>query len=181
MTTSILDEAILPNGLTKEAAQQKVEADLKKYFFDSETKIESMNIDSFYTLTDNILRKYNIIPNNTQLNLNKAKTSARNSFKDLANSFFDKKYGDLDGSKMSKAEQTKVMAQGLADMAEIFGKLGIAQTTQETKNLFQMSWKEAFRFLRNPNNLKTNSEDFLTFEMKQNMPAPQKAFEDFGI
>ena len=82
---------------------------------------------------------------------------------------------------MSKAEQTKVMAQGLADMAEIFGKLGIAQTTQETKNLFQMSWKEAFRFLRNPNNLKTNSEDFLTFEMKQNMPAPQKAFEDLGI
>ena len=181
LTASILDGAILPNGLTKEAAQQKVEADLKKYFFDSETKIESMNIDSFYTLTDNILRKYNIIPNNTQLNLNKAKTSAGNSFEGLGNSFFKKKYGDLDRSKMSKAEQTKLIAQSLADMAEIFGKLGIAQTTQETKNLFQMSWKEAFRFLRNPNNLKTNSEDFLTFEMKQNMPAPQKAFEDLGI
>lgn len=181
LTTSILDGAILPNGLTKETAQQKVEADLKKYFFDSETKIESMNIDSFYTLTDNILRKYNIIPNNTQLNLNKAKTSARNSFEDLVNSFFKKKYGDLDGSKMSKSEQTKVMAQGLADMAEIFGKLGIAQTTQETKNLFQMSWKEALRFLRNPNNLKTNSEDFLTFEIKQNMPGPQKTYEDLSM
>ena len=181
LTTSILDGAILPNGLTKETAQQKVEADLKKYFFDSETKIESMNIDSFYTLTDNILRNYNIIPNNTQLNLNKAKTSARNSFKDLVNSFFKKKYGNFDASKMSKAEQTKVMAQGLADMAEIFGKLGIAQTAQETKNLFQMSWKEALRFLRHPNNLKTNSEDFLTFEMKQNMPGPQKAYEDLEM
>lgn len=82
---------------------------------------------------------------------------------------------------MSKSEQTKVMAQGLADMAEIFGKLGIAQTTQETKNLFQMSWKEALRFLRNPNNLKTNSEDFLTFEIKQNMPGPQKTYEDLSM
>ena len=178
LTNSILDGAILPSGLTKEAAQQKVETDLKKYFFDSETKIESMNIDSFYALTENILRKYNIIPNNTQLNLNKAKTSAANSFRDLVSSFFDKKYGDLDGSKMSKADRTKVVAQGIADMTEIVSKLGLARTTQETKNLFQMSWKEALRFLRNPNNLKTNSEDFLTFEMKQNMPGPQNILKD---
>lgn len=179
LTTSILDGAILPNGLTKETAQQKIETDLKKYFFDNETKIDSMNIDSFYTLTDNILRKYNIIPNNTQLNLNKAKTSAANSFEDLMQSFFSKKYGDLDESKMSKTELGKTIAQGIADMAEITSKLGISKTTQETKNLFQMSWKEALNFLKNPNNLKTNSEDYLTYEMKQNMPLsnPQKDFE----
>lgn len=169
----------MPNGLTKETAQQKIETDLKKYFFDNETKIVSMNIDSFYTLTDNILRKYNIIPNNTQLNLNKAKTSAANSFEDLMQSFFSKKYGDLDESKMSKTELGKTIAQGIADMAEITSKLGISKTAQETKNLFQMSWKEALNFLKNPNNLKTNSEDYLTYEMKQNMPLsnPQKDFE----
>ena len=178
LTTSILDGAILPKGLTKETAQQKIETDLKKYFFDSETKIESMNIDSFYALAENILRKYNIIPNNTQLNLNKAKTSAANSFKGLADSFFNKKYNDINDSKISKAEMGKLIAQGIADMAEITSKLGISKTTQETKNLFQMSWKEALRFLRNPNNLKTNSEDFLTFEMKQNMPGPQNFLED---
>lgn len=44
-----------------------------------------------------------------------------------------------------------------------------------------MSWKEALRFLRNPNNLKTNSEDFLTFEIKQNMPGPQKTYEDLSM
>ena len=87
----VLQDAILPQGLSKEEALVKVEKDLKTFFFDNKTKINSMNMDTFYALSDNILRKYNIIPNNTQLNLNKAKISAKNSFEDLVESFFEKK------------------------------------------------------------------------------------------
>jgi hypothetical protein len=37
-----------------------------------------------------------------------------------------------------------------------------------------MSPKEAWEFLRNKNMLKTNSEDYLTFQFKQDMPGPEE-------
>ena len=61
----------------------------------------------------------------------------------------------------------------MADGAEIGLKMTSAQTVQESKNLFQMSWKEAMNFLRNKNMLKTNSEEYLTYKLKQNMPGPK--------
>ena len=174
-----LDGAVLPKGLSEADALAKVEADMKKFFFDSETKIESMNIDTFYALSDNILRKYNIIPNNTQLNLNKAKTSALNSFEDLLESFFSKKYADKLGEDMSRTEQVKTGTRMVGDIMSIFAKYKSAQTLQETKNLFQMDLKEAWNYLRNPNRLKTNSEDYLTYEMKQSMPGPNSKINIF--
>lgn len=169
----VLQDAILPQGLSKEEALVKVEKDLKTFFFDNKTKINSMNIDTFYALSDNILRKYNIIPNNTQLNLNKAKNSAKNSFEDLVESFFDKKYGDKSWEDSSKAEMAVAITNAAKDMAEIVIKHQSANTIQETKNLTQMSTKEAINFLRNKNMLKTNSEEYLTYKMKQNMPGPE--------
>ena len=169
----VLQDAILPQGLSKEEALVKVEKDLKTFFFDNKTKINSMNMDTFYALSDNILRKYNIIPNNTQLNLNKAKISAKNSFEDLVESFFDKKYGDKNWEDSSKAEMVAAITSAAKDMAEIGIKLQSANTIQETKNLTQMSTKEAMNFLRNKNMLKTNSEEYLTYKMKQNMPGPK--------
>lgn len=169
----VLQDAILPQGLSKEEALVKVEKDLKTFFFDNKTKINSMNMDTFYALSDNILRKYNIIPNNTQLNLNKAKISAKNSFEDLVESFFDKKYGDKNWEDSSKAEMVAAITSAAKDMAEIGIKLQSANTIQETKNLTQMSTKEAMNFLRNKNMLKTNSEEYLTYKMKQNMPGPE--------
>lgn len=169
----VLQDAILPQGLSKEEALVKVEKDLKTFFFDNKTKINSMNMDTFYALSDNILRKYNIIPNNTQLNLNKAKISAKNSFEDLVESFFEKKYGDKSWEDSSKAEMVTAITSAAKDMAEIGIKLQSANTIQETKNLTQMSTKEAMNFLRNKNMLKTNSEEYLTYKMKQNMPGPK--------
>lgn len=169
----VLQDAILPQGLSKEEALVKVEKDLKTFFFDNKTKINSMNMDTFYALSDNILRKYNIIPNNTQLNLNKAKISAKNSFEDLVESFFEKKYGDKNWDDSSKAEMVAAITSAAKDMAEIGIKLQSANTIQETKNLTQMTTKEAINFLRNKNMLKTNSEEYLTYKMKQNMPGPE--------
>ena len=174
----VLQDAILPKGLSKEEALTKVENDLRTFFFDNKTKINSMNMDTFYALSDNILRKYNIIPNNTQLNLNKAKISARNSFEDLVESFFEKKYGDKNWDDSSKAEMVAAITNATKDMAEIGIKLQSANTIQETKNLTQMSTKEAMNFLKNKNMLKTNSEEYLTYKMKQNMPGPEIKEED---
>lgn len=63
-------------------------------------------------------------------------------------------------------------------MAEIEIKLKSANTIQETKNLTQMSPKEAMKFLINKNMLKTNSEEYLTYKMKQDMPGPEIKEED---
>jgi predicted unusual protein kinase regulating ubiquinone biosynthesis (AarF/ABC1/UbiB family) len=163
----ILDGAVLPEGLTKEEALQKIETDMRKCFFDSETKIDSMNIDSFYTLSDSILRKHGIIPNNTQMNLNKAKTSAQNSFDNLANSFFDNL--SARAANLSDTERKKLGLGAIKDIAEMGAKQVGAKKIQETMNLVQMSPLEALEFLRNKNMLRTNSEDYLTFEMKQKM------------
>lgn len=169
----VLQDAILPQGLSKEEAIQKVEKELKTFFFDNKTKINSMNMDTFFALSDNILRKYNIVPNNTQLNLNKAKVSAKNSFEDLIESFFEKKYGDKNWDDSSKAEMAAAITSAAKDMAEIGIKLQSANTIQESKNLLRMSWKEAMNFLKNKNMLKTNSEEYLTYKMKQNMRGPE--------
>lgn len=178
LTDIVLQDAILPKGLSKEEAFTKVENDLRTFFFDNKTKINSMNMDTFYALSDNILRKYNIIPNNTQLNLNKAKISAKNSFEDLIGSFFEKKYGDKNWDDPSKEEMIAAIMNATKDMAEIEIKLKSANTIQETKNLTQMSPKEAMKFLINKNMLKTNSEEYLTYKMKQDMPGPEIKEED---
>ena len=170
LTKIVLQDATLPQGLSKDEAMKKVEKELKTFFFDNKTKINSMNMDTFFALSDNILRKYNIIPNNTQLNFNKAKISAKNSFENLLESFFAKKYGDKNWDDSSKAEMVSAITSAVKDMADIGIKLQSANTIQETKNLTQLSIKEAINFLKNKNMLKTNSEEYLTYKMKQNMP-----------
>jgi predicted unusual protein kinase regulating ubiquinone biosynthesis (AarF/ABC1/UbiB family) len=180
LSNIVLDGAILPEGLTKEQALQKIEGDLKKFFFDNETKIETMTVDKFYELSDNLLRKYKIISNNTQLNLNKAKKSANNSFKDLTNSFFSKKFGDkVNEDSLSETEAFTLAIKAGADYTKIKAKKLQLEKFQETKNLIQMSSKEALSFLKNKNMLKTNSEDYLTFEMKQQIKPDKKSFADF--
>ena len=42
--------------MTQEGAFKLVEEDLKTIFFDNKTKINSMNIDELFVLTNNILR-----------------------------------------------------------------------------------------------------------------------------
>ena len=59
------------------------------------------------------------------------------------------------------------------DVRSITQKMLLAQKSQETKNLFQMPLKEAWQFLKNPNNLKTNSEEYLTYKVKQRAQGSQ--------
>lgn len=106
---------------------------------------------------------YIIIPNDTQLNLNKAKKSANDSFSELLESFFEKKYGN------DNSPNSIVMARAIKDLALFVGKYESAKTAQETKNLFQMPFKEALNYMKNPNMLKANSEGHLIYKLKQDM------------
>lgn len=162
----VLDGAALPAGMTQEQAIKLVEEDLKKIFFDGQTKINSMNIDEVFKLTNNILRKHNIIPNDTQLNLNKAKKSAETSLKGLVQSFFGKKFANMD---FKNGNKTATIATITKDIAIFMAKFKQAKTLRETKNLFQMTFSEIINSFRNPTKLKTNSEEYLTYKFKQNM------------
>ena len=148
--------------MTKEQAEQLVEKELNKIFFDTETKLPSMDNDAVVKISSNIMRKFNIMPNDTQLNLNKAKTSANNSFQNLMNSFLHKKtsenmgIGDVPGI--------------LKDFGAIGAKYKAAPKKQELFNLLQLPPTEAIHQLFNPNMKQTNSVEYLRYMYKQNMP-----------
>lgn len=169
----VLDGAELPEKLTRAKAQQLVEKDLREIFFDGKTKINSMNAEEVLRLANNILRKHRIIPNDTQLNLNKAKISARNSLHGLADSFFGKKLAEMVGIK-SKKEAVIESAKVTKDLGLLLAKSQASNTKQETLNLFRMSAEEALRQFRNPNMLATNSEEYLTYRFKQHIRVETK-------
>lgn len=167
----VMSGAIFPKELTQDDAIKLVEKDLKTIFFDSKVKINSMNVDELFLLTNNVLRKHNIIPNDSQLNLNKAKKSAFNSFVKLIRYFFDKKYAD--SYKMTKQKRVLQDIKETKDEASLISKYTFAHTAQETLNMLRMSPKEVINYFRNKNMIKTNSEDHLIYKLKQDMVMAQ--------
>ena len=165
ITRYVLDGAVLPDGMTKEAAVEIMEKELNKFFFDNNTKIELMTNDSMLKLTSNIMRKYNIFPSDTQLNFEKAKKSAMNSFKSFLQSFFQKKYSGIDDD--SKVEVGITAAKLTKDAGEMLYKYVLAGKLQDMRNLGQIGFKELLR--QNKNMLKTNSEDYLVYKFKQQL------------
>lgn len=179
ITKYVMKGAVLPQGMKQENAVKLVEQDLKTIFFNSKTKISSMNADELFRLTNNVLRKHDIIPNDLQLNLNKAKKSATNSLKGLIQSFFGKKYANLDNNDFNnKSEKVLKISNAVKDGMLLMEKLLRTQTWQETKNLSKMSLKEIINYFRNPNMLKTNSEEHFTYKFKQNIKLDSES--DFG-
>jgi len=174
ITNYVLEGAALPAGMTKEQAVQKVGEEMKTLFFDTKTKIDSMNNDSMLTLACNVMRKYNIIPNDSQLNLNKAKQSAGNSLRDLACSLFSKKFANIDDT----ISTFSVIGSTVKEAGVAFGKYKAAVKWQEFCNLFKMSPKEFWKQFRNPNMNKMNSKEYLIYKFKQDMPGPEKGLLD---
>ena len=164
ISRAVVADSILPAGLTREEAAELVEKELSKCFFDNSTQLKPMTIDNLFILTDNIQRKFNIIPNNTQLNLEKAKNASIGSFKDLIETFLDKKYG-----AMTDNPGVMEMANFIKDGADMGKKWIIAQKIQNFKNLFKKSFGEIMKSIFNKNNKKANSVEALTYKLKQNM------------
>ncbi len=164
LTKYVLDGAILPEGMTPEKANEILESTLKKMFFDNKTQLSKINNEEFLKLSSNIMREHNIIPNDSQLNLNKAQKSAYNSLEGLLNSLLMRK------AEGSDIHNPKFMMSMVKDLAQIMAKYKSAAKIQEMKNLAKMPIGEAFKQFKNPNMNPTNSVEYLTYHFKQDMP-----------
>lgn len=164
LTKYVLDGAILPEGMTTEKANEILESTLKKMFFDNKTQLSKINNEEFLKLSSNIMREHNIIPNDSQLNLNKAQKSAYNSLEGLLNSLLMRK------AQGNDVHNPKFMMSMVKDLAQIMAKYKSAAKVQEMKNLAKMPIGEAFKQFKNPNMNATNSVEYLTYHMKQDMP-----------
>lgn len=164
----VLEGAKLPTGMDKNGAIDKVENELKACFFDNSTKLEQMNDEKILTLTDNIMQKYDIIPSSSQLNLHKSRTSAKNSLKDLENAIMDFDFVDVMGHHSSTGKVLAGGKKGLEHLArnKIYDSM-VAR--QEKENLKQLTPMQKLKQKNNPNAPRSNSEDYLTYWLKQKM------------
>ena len=163
LTDYLLEGAKLPQGMTKEEATKKISEELKKSFFDTETKLNTVTNDSILTLGSNIMRKYNIIPGDTQMNLNKAKQSASNSLNHLLESLLWIRLKDVDGVMSGMSSLSKITA----DITLAKRKFNAMIAKQEKDNLKILPLQEKIKQKNNPNNLPKNSEDYLIYKLKQ--------------
>ena len=109
------------------------------------------------------MQKYHIIPNNTQLNFNKAVQSADNSRKELFNALIMLKVKDI----KNPLEFTTFMASLGKDKLMSDKSYKGMQAAQERLNLRQMTLAQRTKQLKNPNMKAENSEDYLTYKLKQ--------------
>lgn len=161
----VLEGAILPKGMTQKEAVAKVAEELNKCFFDDKTALNRMTNESFLNLSSNIMRKYNIMPSDTQLNLFKARKSASNSLENMMNALLQLKLKDVDGFFSG-------MGSGLGigkDIALLMRQFSKLKSVQEKENLKLLTKEQVSKQMNNPNMLETNSEKYLTYKLKQSM------------
>jgi predicted unusual protein kinase regulating ubiquinone biosynthesis (AarF/ABC1/UbiB family) len=148
-------------GRTKEEATKLVSDELKKAFFDTQTELETVTNENILTMTSNIMRKYGMTPSDTQLNLNKARKSANNSLEDLCGSMAYIGIRDLH----NMTDLTKLLTDG----ALLFNQYKKMQSKQEQLNLLKLPLEQQLKHKNNPNMLAKNSEDYLTYKLKQSL------------
>lgn len=168
----VLDGASLPDNMSREKAVELLGGELRKAFFDKKTKIPVLTNDSLLQLTDNIMKKYNIIPSSTQGNLLKAKKSSNNSLLELYKSYLNKfaeKFDNVDANSVPQrlAAVAKIMAELTKDITALKTRNSIQNMVQERSNLLKLPLTERIKLKRSPNAPKPNSEDALTYFIKQ--------------
>lgn len=153
------------SGLTKEQAKEKISAELEKCFFDNQTALEEVNTSNLYSMAANMMKKYNIMPSSNQLNLDKARTSANESFDSLMEIWFNQQ-----GEKIQSASGISQAGAGVAmlkDYLMLQRQFKNMKAKQEKLNLLQLSAQDAIKYKNNPNLLATNDENYLTYKLKQ--------------
>ena len=123
-----------------------------------------MTNEKVLTLTSNIMQKYRIIPSDTQLNFNKARQSAENSRRDLVETLLNMKVKDLSMNPVAIATFTTSVGKDMMNLSRKYNRM---QAAQEKLNLRQMSLPQRLKQRNNPNMKASNSEDYLTYKLKQ--------------
>lgn len=164
----VLEGAKLPANMDKKGAVEKVEQELKACFFDNLTKLEQMNDEKILALTDNIMQKYEIISSSSQLNLHKSRTSAKKSLDALEKAIRSFDFIDVMGHDSKTGKALSGGKKGLEHLAK--NKLYDTMVAkQEKENLKQLTPMQKLRQKNNPNAPKANSEEYLTYWLKQKM------------
>jgi len=168
----VLEGAKLPQGLDKATAKEKLIEEIKKVFFDNETYTGHLTNDNILAITDSLMQKLNIIPSDTQGNLIKSKTSAKQSMEEFTRTYLDSLEKQL-RNKFAGRENidfSEMMLEGL----KMSGKIGkttlrqpIMQKAQERKNLALLSPANRLKLKRSKSAPKRNSVEYLTYELKQ--------------
>ena len=164
----VLEGAKLPANMDKKGAVEKVEQELKACFFDNSTKLEQMNDEKILALTDNIMQKYEIISSSSQLNLHKSRTSAKKSLDALEKAIRSFDFIDVMGHDSKTGKALSGGKKGLEHLAK--NKLYDTMVAkQEKENLKQLTPMQKLKQKNNPNAPKANSEEYLTYWLKQKM------------
>lgn len=164
----VLEGAKLPANMDKKGAVEKVEQELKACFFDNLTKLEQMNDEKILALTDNIMQKYEIISSSSQLNLHKSRTSAKKSLDALEKAIRSFDFIDVMGHDSKTGKALSGGKKGLEHLAK--NKLYDTMVAkQEKENLKQLTPMQKLKQKNNPNAPKANSEEYLTYWLKQKM------------
>ena len=164
----VLEGAKLPANMDKKGAVEKVEQELKACFFDNLTKLEQMNDEKILALTDNIMQKYEIISSSSQLNLHKSRTSAKKSLDALEKAIRSFDFIDVMGHDSKTGKALAGGKKGLEHLAK--NKLYDTMVAkQEKENLKQLTPMQKLKQKNNPNAPKANSEEYLTYWLKQKM------------
>lgn len=161
----VLEDAVLPQGMSHQEAVEKISEELNKLFFDNQTRLGPITNDTLLDLTSNIMKKYKIISTDSQLNLIKAKTSSNQSLRELQDMLFEKKFGDMEIN--NKADEAVVIGKAIWLGSRLELNYFRLQKMQERKNLLMLSPLEKAKFKKNDNLLDTNSEKYITYKLKQ--------------
>ena len=163
-------------GRTKEEATKIISDQLKACFTDTTTSLEVMTTDNLLKLTSNIMKKHGIVPNDTQLNLNKAIQSANNSYEALVK-------GLLDG-RLANFNLFKTMfgrTEGASDSSFLMQIKRNMEKAQEKENLRNMSVAERRQQQKMEGNLKENTVEYHIYKLKQGLAdKPKKQRSPFG-
>lgn len=154
----VLNGAVLPEGMTKQNALENLSEELKKHFTDLETEIDVMTNEEVLNLSSNIMRKYQIIPSDTQLNMNKARNSAETSLKELENALFHSRFSNVSMGNI---------AGSVTDSINLKSMYKKELARQEKANLKQMTVEQKRKTKNNPNMYKDTSEEYWTYKLKQ--------------
>jgi len=164
ITEFVLDGADL-GKMSKAEALEKVEQELKQILFDTHTKIETPNNDYILGLTDGILQKYNIIPNSSNIGVNRARNRAMSSLEEIKKMISTMDILDV----MEKDSAAGKTMTGL----EKFGKnklknksYEMAISAQEKANYKHLPKSITERYKKNPFAPKTNSKEYIAYKLK---------------
>ena len=160
--------------LTKEEAEKKIEEALNEVFFSSDIRLNTMSNSEIINLTSNIMKQHKIMPGDTQLNLEKARTSAANSYYNMLGIWADQAFSNALDNK-NKAKLTVSVLDKFRQLMSKWNKYLELQQEQEKENLWQMikSPKKFFQSQLNPNYKEKNSKEYLIYHLKQDIKKEQ--------